>query len=40
VHPATAVSAGADRFITNNRRAFPLTIPEIDIVYPDMLAPA
>lgn len=37
VHLATAVIGGADRFITNNRRDFPTTIEEIDIVYPDML---
>lgn len=33
-HLATAVSAGADCFITNNRRDFPTTITEIDITYP------
>jgi predicted nucleic acid-binding protein len=37
VHLATAVSAGADRFITNNRSDFPKTIVEIDIAYPDEL---
>ena len=37
VHLATAVQVGADRFITNNRRDFPQTIEEIDIVYPDQL---
>lgn len=37
VHLATAVNAGADRFLTNNRRHFPDTIKEIDIVYPDHL---
>jgi predicted nucleic acid-binding protein len=37
-HLATAVAAGADRFLTNNRRDFPQTIAEIDIVYPDELA--
>jgi predicted nucleic acid-binding protein len=37
VHLATAVNAGADRFVTNNRRDFPATIEEIDIVYPDQL---
>lgn len=37
IHLATAVLAGADRFITNNRRDFPTTIEEIDIVYPDRL---
>lgn len=34
VHLATGVAVGADRFITNNRRDFPATISEIDIVYP------
>ncbi len=33
-HLATAVSVGADRFITNNQRDFPKTIEEIDVVYP------
>jgi predicted nucleic acid-binding protein len=33
-HLATAVSAGADRFITNNQRDFPKEITEIDITYP------
>ena len=33
-HLATAVHAGADRFITNNQRDFPQTIEEIDVVYP------
>ena len=37
-HLATAVAAGADRFLTNNRKDFPKTITEIDIVYPDELA--
>ena len=37
VHLATAVVAGADRFITNNRRDFPISISEIDITYPDVL---
>lgn len=36
-HLATAVAAGADRFITNNRKDFSREIDEIDIVYPDML---
>ncbi len=35
VHLATAIVAGADRFLTNNRKDFPKTITEIDIVYPD-----
>lgn len=34
VHLATAVGAGADRFITNNASVFPTAITEIDIVYP------
>ena len=34
VHLATAVQAGADRFVTNNRSDFPATIDEIDITYP------
>lgn len=40
VHLATAVGAGADRFLTNNRRDFPRTIAEIAVVYPDELADA
>jgi predicted nucleic acid-binding protein len=31
VHLATAVSAGAERFLTNNRRDFPQAIPEVAI---------
>ncbi len=34
VHLATAIKAGASRFITNNSKDFPTTISEIDIVYP------
>jgi predicted nucleic acid-binding protein len=34
VHLATAVSAGADRFITNNRRDFPRSVGEIAVTYP------
>jgi predicted nucleic acid-binding protein len=34
VHLATAVGAGAQRFLTNNRRDFPKAISEIDVVYP------
>lgn len=37
VHLATAVAAGADRFVTNNRRDFPKTIEEIDVTYLDEL---
>jgi predicted nucleic acid-binding protein len=37
VHLATAVVAGADRFITNNRRDFGQDIAEIDVTYPDAL---
>ena len=37
VHLATAVQAGADRFVTNNKRDFPDTIEEIEIVYPERL---
>ena len=37
-HLATAIMAGADRFITNNRRDFDATaIEEIAVVYPDQL---
>lgn len=37
VHLATAVSAGADRFITNNANDFAKTIAEIDVTYPEDL---
>ena len=37
-HLATAVASGAERFLTNNRRDFPKTITEIDILYPADLA--
>lgn len=37
VHLATAVLAGADRFLTNNRRDFPKSIGDIEVVYPDEL---
>ena len=37
VHLATAVVAGANRFITNNRRDFSAAITEIEIAYPEML---
>jgi predicted nucleic acid-binding protein len=36
-HLATAVLAGADRFITNNRADFARSITEIDITYPEDL---
>lgn len=36
-HLATAVAAGADRFLTNNRKDFPKSIVEIDVIYPDDL---
>lgn len=39
-HLATAVAAGADRFLTNNSKDFPQeAITEIDVVYPDDLPP-
>ncbi len=37
VHLATALSAGASRFITNNSKDFKKSIDEIDIVYPQDL---
>jgi predicted nucleic acid-binding protein len=37
-HLATAVSIGARRFITNNRRDFGADIEEIDVTYPDALS--
>lgn len=37
-HLATAVAAGADRFITNNQRDFPRHITEVDVTYPADLA--
>ncbi len=37
VHLATAVAAGADRFITNNSSDFSKTITEVAITYPDEL---
>jgi predicted nucleic acid-binding protein len=37
VHLATAVAAGADRFITNNASDFPKTITEIEVTYPSEL---
>lgn len=37
VHLATAVAAGADRFITNNSSDFTNAITEVDVTYPDEL---
>ncbi len=37
VHLATAIVAGADRFVTNNRRDFDQPIEEIEIAFPDTL---
>lgn len=37
VHLATALVAGADRFVTNNRRDFPETLTDITVTYPDTL---
>jgi predicted nucleic acid-binding protein len=37
-HLATAVLAGADRFVTNNKADFSKDISEIDIVYPEDLS--
>lgn len=37
VHLATAVAAGATRFLTNNRCDFPTSIAEVDVTYPDTL---
>ena len=34
VHLATAVQAGAERFVTNNRSDFPGSIAEIAVTYP------
>lgn len=33
-HLATAVAMGADRFITNNQRDFPVAMTEIAVTYP------
>jgi hypothetical protein len=38
VHLATAVSAGADRFLTNNQRDLGRSIAEVDVTYPADLA--
>lgn len=37
VHLATAVGAGADRFVTNNKSDFSKSIAEIEITYPEDL---
>ena len=34
IHLATAVNAGATRFLTNNSKDFQMSISEIDVVYP------
>jgi predicted nucleic acid-binding protein len=34
IHLGTAVTLGADRFITNNQRDFTLAITEVRVVYP------
>ncbi len=39
VHLATAVAAGADRFITNNSSDFPKSITELTVTYPHELPP-
>jgi predicted nucleic acid-binding protein len=36
-HLAAAVGLGADRFITNNQRDFPLSVTEIRVTYPASL---
>lgn len=38
IHLSTAILAGAECFITNNRKDFRKEITEIDVVYPDELA--
>ncbi|MEY4175824.1 MAG: hypothetical protein RI900_2989 [Actinomycetota bacterium] len=40
VHLATAIQAGADRFITNNRKDFRAPIADIEVVYPSDLPSA
>jgi predicted nucleic acid-binding protein len=37
VHLATAVAAGAERFITNNQSDFVKAVTEIDVTYPSEL---
>lgn len=39
-HLATAVSLGAGRFITNNKRDFPRSIDEVQVTYPEDLPDA
>jgi predicted nucleic acid-binding protein len=39
-HLATAVSLGAGRFLTNNKRDFPRSIDEVQVTYPEDLADA
>lgn len=36
-HLATAITAGADHFLTNNRKDFRRSITEIDVLYPEDL---
>jgi predicted nucleic acid-binding protein len=36
-HLATAISMGADRFITNNSKDFDASITEVDVTYPAAL---
>jgi predicted nucleic acid-binding protein len=36
-HLATAVALGADRFITDNQRDFPISITEVTVTYPSDL---
>ncbi len=38
IHLATAVVAGADRFITNNKGDFARSIVEVDVTYPEDLS--
>lgn len=38
-HLATAVAAGADRFLTGNCEDFPKAITDIDIAYAEDLPP-
>lgn len=37
IHLATAVAAGAERFITNNKGDFAKSIDEVDVTYPEDL---